>query len=329
MHRVYNAAMKRRTLCLLCILMLAAAGTAGFFTLALRPALLQQRYGTETENAVDTQPQALPSWGTEDSFDLHYPWNLRENAAHTLLVGDAELLSLLEGNTVWKLDFRFENDRLTLHSAAPELHPHRDATDRLHTRFSCFFSRTSHLRMPNGRVHPQYHLCLMAELTLTPCFWQKPRRLFLLQEMQVDITDRAADIIHTEVPRFPGVPANIPVQQVITAMQAPLPTRFCGSYAEQGLERHLLRLAQIADRDSLAQQLPFLRKEAEELTAVYADPTKPWPDCWGDAAEKAEQNARRVIPVLLRLQEAECYESDELADFINSPLFSRLYGEGN
>lgn len=60
---------------------------------------------------------------------------------------------------------------------------------------------------------------------------------------------------------------------------------------------------------------------------LCADAQAPWPQNWGDDREAAEEVHRAVIPTLLYLQEKDCHNSADLADFINGEAFGRIFGE--
>lgn len=315
MAAVYNAGMKKWVFCSVAVLFLAAAGTLAW---ALRPAWEQ---GSRADYTAD-RPVALPLQAG-DAMELTYRWQLRDNPPHTLLLGDADALAALNDAEPWTVTLHFENGACRMVSAAPQL----SAQDKLtgaDSRFYVAYTGQSLLRMPNGGTHLQYHFTLAAEVALTPSFWQRKQRLILLQELIVDPTDKAADLV---TPAVPASMAQLPVQQVVSGKPAALPARFCGSAAEQALERYLFRMAMLRSAETVETQLPLLQSKAAELAELYTDPEQPWPDCWGRAADKAQENARRLIPVLQHLQEEDCYGSQELADFINSPLFERLFGK--
>lgn len=306
--------MKKWLLSSFLIFFLAAAGVLAW---ALRPAWEQ---GSHIDYTA-TRPVTLPLQAT-DAMNLSYHWQFGENPPHTLLLGDADALALLNPTEPWEVTLHFADGACRLSSAAP----HPTAKNRLtktDSRFYIAYAGNSLLRMPNGGTHQQYHFILAAEISLTPAFWQQEKRLILLQELIVDPTDKAADLV---TPKVPESMAQLPVQQVVSGKTAALPARFCGTAAEQALERYLFRMATLRSAETVAAQLPLLQDKAQELAELYCDAELPWPDCWGRAAAKAQENARRVIPILQYLQEADCYGSQELADFINSPLFARIFG---
>lgn len=314
MAAVYNGGMKKWLLCSVAVLFLAAAGTLAW---TLRPAWEE---GSHTDYTA-AKPVPLPLQ-TADAMALNYRWQLGENPPHTLLLGDADAVDMLEPLEPWEVSLTFGDGSCKLRSSAP--HPAaKDKLSKTDSRFYVAYTGQSLLRMPNGGTHIQYHFALAAEISITPSWWQQEKKLILLQELIVDPTDKAADLV---TPRVPASMAHLPVQQVVSGKAAALPARFCGTAAEQALERYLFRMATLRSAEAVADQLPMLQSKAEELAELYTDPELPWPDCWGRAADKAQENARRVIPILQQLQEEDCYGSQELADFINSPLFARIFG---
>lgn len=300
----------------LLILLTAAGITAG---LGLRPAWEQG----QIKDYTDPAPLRLPELSRQDTMSLRYRWQLAENPSHTLLLGDAETLTLLQAAQPWEISAEFAGGELRLHSVPPQLAA-KDTCVKTDARFYVKQAGTSVLYLPSGTAHTQYHITMAAEITLTPCFWQQPRHLILMQQMVLDPVDKAADLV---TPAVPAALAHLPAQQVISGRAAALPARFCGSTAEQELERFLFLMAALRSAEDTETRLPMLRRKAQEMAELYTNPDLPWPDCWGRAADKARQNAQRVIPVLQRLQEEDCYGSAELADFINGPLFTRLFGK--
>lgn len=317
MARVYNGGMKKWHRRSICIFLLAAAGTVAT---GLRPLLIGSSAADLTEH--QGEPQFFIGLNPQDHMHLSYRWNPAANPTHTLLLGDAGVLDALDGKAEWLTDFTFEGGRVTLRSQAPDIAA-KDSLTPAHCRFFLTYKGMSTLRMPSGGIHPQHHFTLAAEIRLTPCFFQKPRHLIALQELVIDPKDHAADLVRPTVP--PSM-AHLPVQEVLRGRETALPARFCGTVAEQEMEQLLFRLAQIAHAADVAPRMALIQSKAQELVDIHADPAQPWPQCWGSAAAKAEENAQRIIPVLQRFQEADCYGSQELADFINSPLFSRIYG---
>lgn len=187
---------------------------------------------------------------------------------------------------------------------------------------------TTLLRMPDGNAHPQYHLLLRLDLT-----HKRPLRdtekVMMLTELVIDPADGTVDAV------LPDVPENIENRHEYiynytypAAMVSGLPSRFCGSESEQALQRYLYLVSAMHDAASAERLLPTVRNRGQVLVDTYASPKLPFPDCWGEAAETARRNARRIIPYLIRMDEANCFGNAELADFLNSALFARLFGNG-
>lgn len=316
MARVYNGDMKKWQRRTAMIFLLSAAGTAA---LLMRPAFLED---TQTDYSP-TAPSSIVM-RENDVMSLQYRWYLKDSPTHTLLLGDTETLQQLAGEPMWAVSLRFENGQLKVESAAPRI----KAADRFTAADSRFYvlpCGTSLLHMPDGDIHVQYHFRLACEITLTPSFFRPQQHLIAMQELMVDVADKAADLVPTSVP---ASMAHLPAVTVFSGKEPALPSRFCGTAAEQGLEKTLFHLAQLTDARAVTQQLPILRANAAQLVELYADADQPWPQCWGTAAAKAEEVAVRIIPLLQRLDEADCYGNQELIDFINGPVFMRLFGAG-
>ncbi len=304
----------RRTIC---IFLLAAAGIVA---IGLRPLFS----GSTTVDLTEHQgePQFFIGLNPQDHMHLSYRWQLADAPTHTLLLGDTDALDMLESGAEWLTDYTFEGGRIVLNSQPPAIHT-KDTLTQVQCRYFLGYAGMSALRMPNGGIHPQHHFTLAAEIKLTPCFLKAGKSIILLQELVIDPKDNAADLVRPTVPRSM---AHLAVQEVLRGKETALPTRFCGTAAEQEMEHLLFRLAQMAAPADVADRLALIQSKAQELVDIHADLSQPWPQCWGSAAGKAEENAQRIIPLLQRFQEADCYGSQELADFINSPLFSRIYG---
>lgn len=316
MARVYNGDMKKWQRRTAMIFLLSAAGTAA---LLMRPAFLED---TQTDYSP-TAPSSIVM-RENDAMSLQYRWYLKDSPGGTLLLGDPETLQQVAGEPMWAVSLRFENNQLKVESAAPKI----KAADRFTAAESRFYVQpcgTSLLHMPDGDIHVQHHIRLACEITLTPSFFRPQQHLILMQEMMVDVADKAADLIPTGVP---AAMAHLPATTVFRGKEPALPRRFCGTAAEQELEKTLFHLAQLTDDRAVAQQLPILRANAAQLVELYADADRPWPQCWGTAAAKAEEVAQRLLPLLQRLDEADCYGNQELIDFINGPVFTRLFGAG-
>ena len=105
-----------------------------------------------------------------------------------------------------------------------------------------------------------------------------------------------------------------------------LPERFCGTPTEKELLRYLFYLAMVEDSGTAAALLPGLKRRGQNLVDSMSDSTLPWPQCWKSGEETARELSRRVRPLLQHMQDNNCYNSAELAEFINGPIFSRIFG---
>lgn len=266
---------------------------------------------------------SLPDKEKGCNMRLTHRQNLKAPAGKALLLGDsaASAFELLQGEPEWAVEIEARDGKLSIRTQAPQLLP----ADDWHHAESRFFVRESGrtlLRMPDTSTHMQHHFILACELTITPPYPGKPCHSILMQELVVDLHDSAADLI---VPMVPPSLAHLPATQLRSASPTGLPERFCGSVAEQELQRYLFRLAVICDKATAEQQVPILLRKGNELIKLHCG-NEAWPACWGKAADTAQECAQRCLPLLQHMQEHDCYGSPQLAEFINGPTFELIFG---
>lgn len=182
--------------------------------------------------------------------------------------------------------------------------------------------RSFERRQPTGKRHTIRHVLLSCEL---PAEADHTPTVFLLQ-LEVDTTLGSVDTMPCSTPaRYAAM--LLPSRDYQSAAPTGMPEKYNGSPLRRDMLRLLYAMAAI-DSPQLAEAAAReLAPYAWKLAARAPEPHTPWPGCWGDTAEDAREIARRLTPTLVHLQENDCFDSQALADFINSPLFARIFGE--
>lgn len=315
--------MKRWQLRSLVIIIL---GLLGMVALAFRPALVPD----EMRWAMESMPlrEELNAQYDENKaeMEVEYRWAFKKSPTHTAFFheGGQNAFDLLEGNPAWLLRFKVHDGVAVVDGDLPEM---RLTTPRcqMQAEFSVIPSGQHTMRLPNGKVHCQREYLLVCELVVTPSCWGRQAHSIAVQEMVVDYLDNAMDLVE---PRLASAyTAGMTREHVISAQPSGLPERFCGNTCERELTRFLYQLAAI-DRKGMAEYLlPRLEARGQELIDCFADTEKPWPECWGDAAYTARLNARKLTPLLQRFKDEHAFGSRRLLDFVNGPVFQRIFGE--
>lgn len=304
-------------------LLVLVLGAAGFIALAMRPALVPDE--VEQQDAGLNIP--LPSDQAEAAGKLavSYRWDLADSPGITLSSSPdgVNLFRDCLRRAEWCIGFVVSDGKLLINAETPLLH----AVDR-----SCLVQTQSRLalrsryrvRMPDGTFHNKYVIELAIAARLTPSFWGKTLNSSLHQLLLVD------PVAGTFDPMDPSAYLFVPSEgaELTRAPGAPeLPARYSGSFRRQQMLRLLDLLASITDARTADAAAPVLQSRAEQLVQLCADAQAPWPQNWGDDREAAEEVHRAVIPTLLYLQEKDCHNSADLADFINGEAFGRIFGE--
>lgn len=281
----------------------------------------------------DTASMPLPlphAQGTELSgneaaadFRFVYKWNLKDCPTDTEVLGALEptVAELVEGDAIWNIELAAVNGKLTLKADAPRLkasHPFC----KIHGRFCVTEKPAVRLRMPDTTQHTQRHFVLACELTADYGFGFSKQTIYL-QEMVVDLCDAAADL---QQPTIPPSLSRLPRHHIQLGAPSGLPERFCGTPIERELMRYLFYLAMVEDAGTAAAILPGLERRGRQLVDSHTAKDAHWPDCWGIGTETARGLARKVRPLLQHMQEHNCYNSADLAEFVNGEVFSRIFG---
>lgn len=263
--------------------------------------------------------------GTEASADFHftYRWNLRDCPTDTEILGflAPTVADLIDGEALWSIELVAKNGRLSIKPDAPVLKS-TSPFCKIRARYCITEKPVIQLRMPSTVLHPQRHFILACELTADYGFGFS-RQTYYLQEMVVDLADGTADLQQVTIPPSLG---KLPRHHVLRGAPTGLPERFCGTASEKELRRYLFYLAMVEDSGTAAALLPGLKRRGQNLIDTMADSSLPWPQCWKSGEETARELSRRVRPLLQHMQDNNCYNLAELAEFINGPIFSRIFG---
>lgn len=312
-------------------LLLALAAVLALTGLIVRGVLIMRLYPSLDCIACDYCPSvslvSLDAGETEfPALNVRFTWNPADLPTQSLLLSTCEEPEVPRRCPLHELHLFVDGDKLRLEER-PSLGVDEDESkEQVGFRYEPSFRRPTLLRMPDGSIHPQYHLLLRQEMTRQPYF-REAEKAIALTELVIDPLDGTVDVVSPDVP-MDVTEQDYPVQRLCRAQNEPqLPSRFCGSETEQSLQRYLFLVVSMHNAETARRLLPAVIARGQKLVDTACDAEKPFPACWGEAADTARTNHRRILPYLLRLRELDCFEVPELADFINSPLFARLFGE--
>lgn len=276
----------------------------------------------------DVRLEACEDGETEfPALDVRFRWTPGDLPTRSLLLSNVEDVTFLQRYPSHGIRVFADGGILRNRETPADFMTVRESSlTSLSDSYCTTFLPTTLLRMPDGSVHPQYHLLLRLDVTRQRLFHEE-ERLIALTELVIDPIDGTVDVVTPDVPE--GITEqDYPVRRICCAQNdPPLPTRFCGTETEQSLQRYLFLVASMHNAVTARRALPGVISRGQRLVDTACDTDKPFPDCWGDAADTARENHRRILPYLLRLRELDCFDVPELADFINSPLFGQLFGE--
>lgn len=307
----------KRTLCIL------ALGIAGTVALAYRPAFCKD--GAEWLTYLPTSPEiSLTEHDHAQGMSFQFSWDFTKHPTGVLLQGDveADAFSHLK-EAQWDIQVHTEQDRMKVRYNTPALHS-VDPTCQVDTKYYAYFQYPSIHYLPNGNMATTHRLYLCCDVTITPSWWQKKTQTTAILVLAINPTLGSVDI--ETAPRvYQHKEKNY---RLITKGTEPaLPSRYCGTERERALQYLLYEFADAAlNADSKALEA-YYAKAAEDV-ARLSEPNKEWPACWEEASAEAERGAQLIELTLTKLQEHNCYDMQELADFINGPVFARIFGTG-
>lgn len=176
---------------------------------------------------------------------------------------------------------------------------------------------TLHRRQPDATVHTLRHVLLSCEQETAG-----GKRVYLLQ-VELDLAAGTADLVPCTTPaRYHELYAR-DYQSIETSG---LPEKINGEPLRRDMLTILYTLAAIENHRQAELICEPLFAFAYRLGQKAPQPKEPWPRTWGDAQDDAREVARRLTPVLVYLQEHNCFDCAKLADFINSPIFGAIFG---
>lgn len=298
----------KRTLCIL------ALGVAGLVALAYRPAFC--RDCAEKNKFLRDAVSELSKHDDAQGINLHYTWNLTRHPNGTLLMGDTQpdAFRMLQHAT-WDIDIRTQNGKMEATYNTPVLHA-QDSTHLVKTEYRAYFTRPTLRYTPNGNIAAEHRLHLSCQVSITPCFWGKPICTSATQILRIIPNMGAVDLES----------AYYTADKIVTEnADADLPALYYGTEREKALQYLLYELADCVYSHNTAGLHEYISKATEyveQLTTADAD----WPHCWEEGAAEAKRAAQLIEPTLTYLQEVNCLDSQELADFVNGPVFARIFG---
>lgn len=297
------------------ILILGIAGTAA---LGLNPMFTDDTagmYNGAFRNYSELSPDERNS-----SMQFDYTWKLTDHPNHTVLEGDVSHHAfLLLKDAEWKFRIHTENGKLKVDYNTPVLQAQDDAM-HCDTKYAVDFSGTTVRRRPNGEFVLEHHLYLTCDVTLTPTFWRKPINTIARQHLVIDVAQGTADL-------YEYAQSDLARNMHIVKDNKPavLPSRYCGTEREQAIQ-HLLYdfsdLCKNPDKHLLQQY----QSRAEQYISRLCSADKAWPDCWEEAAPEALRAAQLIEQTISELHKNDYYGSDELKNFIDSEIFTRIFG---
>lgn len=260
------------------------------------------------------------------ALSVRFTWDPADLPTQSLLLSSCKQPEVPRRCPKHELHLFVDGDKLRL-AERPSLEADEDESkEQVGFSYEPGFRRPTLLRMPDGSIHPQYHLLLRQEMTRQPYF-REAEKAIALTELVIDPLDGTVDIVTPDVP-MDVTEQDYPVRNICrTQTPSALPSRFCGTETEQSLQRYLFLVAAMHNEETARRLLPTVIERGQKLVDTACDTEKTFPECWGEATDTARSNHRRILPYLLRLRELDCFGLPELADFINSPLFGQLFGD--
>lgn len=297
-----------------------ALGAVGFVALGYRPALspdeAQSIAATPLVVALKDEGEQTADWG------FTYTWDLAQSPGYTIREGDAEpsAFSLLK-EPRWEISVEARNGKLIINAPAPLLHT-QDPTSQVTTKTRVRPLGTYRLRTADGSMHVKRMLMLVCQAQVMPSWWGEITSTSLLQVIMLDMTDGTADLIN---PQNMGLGTK--GELLLSMAPSGLPARYNGSACRRELLLLHDALCSVSSPLEARQVAEHLNIQGQRVVTQYAAPELEWPHNWGNDAETAEEIHKSIIPTLQFLQEQDCFGSQELADFINGPVFGAIFGE--
>lgn len=299
-----------------------ALGAVGFAALALRPALVADK---QLADALSRDEMALApdQAAAAGQRALCYRMGTARCPGITLMEssdgvrGFSELLQ----DAVWVIDARVRDGKLMISAPPPLLHA-KSSLCRVISSSSVSIRGTHRVRMPDGKTHVKYVVALRLRAEIQPSFWAASHVSEMAQVLLIDPVAGTMDYLNPE-PYFPVAAGEL----TVVPADGELPQRYSGSATRQEMLRMLDLLASVTNGRMADAAGMTLAARADNFVALMAEADAAWPECWGTDAATARELHEAVVPTLLFLQRNACFDSQALADFINSEDFGRIFGE--
>ena len=176
-------------------------------------------------------------------------------------------------------------------------------------------------RQPSGEYHVIRHILLSC---IVPIHDEAKAPTIYLQQIEVDTQAGTVDLIPCMTPaRY----AQLPARDYRTLTNSGLQEKYNGAPIRRDMLRLLYAIAAIDSPLQAATAANELDTFAWDLAKRAPEPKKDWPHNWGQYAEDAQEIAKELTPTLIYLQEHNCFDSEELADFINGSAFGAIFGD--
>ena len=292
-----------------CLIACLCVSAAGIFTLA---------ENSETEESADTLLCALEPGEQVQSYIANFLWCADQPMNFMRSLGAAANMTspdiaTLAGRT--RVHLLTQEGRLYARLIPEE----SSASEPSHVNRSIELLRSFERRQPDGTRHVIRHLLLICEV---PSPDEGDPAVFL-QQFEVDATLGSVDAMPCSTPaRY----AHLPTKDCICLTPSGLPEKYNGAPLRQDMLRLLYAIAAIDSQQMAKGVAAELSSFAWQLAAKAPSPEKNWPHCWDSLEKDARTIARHLAPTLLYLQEHNCFDCVELVTFINSPQFSRIFG---
>ena len=305
----------KRTICILVL------GLIGCTALGLRTAFLKDE--CSVWNSTFTVTQAAEADSESGSLSVNYLWNLTTPPTHTAWMEDTapSAYSLLTPMQ-WRIDITAQDGNVTADFDAPVLQA-KDRPQQVITQYGAYFLPATTRYLPNGQKTQEHRLLLQCRVTVHLPFWQKPVTTTAQQVLLINPALGTVDLQEFHKPEW--LPANR-FKLIVDGSPTPeLPARYCGSAHEQALQYLLYEFSDAVGARDKARIVQYIHT-AEQYVNHYCQPNLDWPNCWGSGAAEARRGASLIEQTLTRLQDINCLDMQELADFINGPIFARIFG---
>lgn len=270
-----------------------------------RPA--EEQPAAEEPSQPTPLAQLLPAEAPASDLRLPFLWKLSSPLPYACVLGagDTPLHELTSAEIPVELHVR-DNELYAVFGAAAE-------PAACQARQVRAFER----RQPGGERHTLRHILLIATVTTDQ------EEVHFLQQLELDLTAGTADPVPCDIPQEY---AALSARRFQSLAPSDLPEKCSGSPIQRDMKRLVYAIAAIDSPAHAQAAAGELLSFAGILARKAPDPGSAWPHNWEDYADDARSAAAMLTPTLVYLQENNCFESADLAAFINSPIFGLIFG---